>query len=124
MDKLFTYIRVKRTHLHVGVSHSCKLVCNSVHVPAQAMNSINPGVKWWKEPALIAFFGQLPGVVLYAIFVGFHNTYAVDFGTFVTFHGGTPGMSENLRSRQASDAHCPSTAASLPAPSAPIKHDG
>jgi len=57
MDKLFTYIRVTRTHLHVGVSHSCKPVCDSVHVPAQAMNSINPGVKWWKEPSLIAFFG-------------------------------------------------------------------
>ena len=64
MDKLFTYIRVTRTHLHVGVSHSCEPVCDSVHVPAQAMNSINPGVKWWKEPSLIAFFGQLPVVVL------------------------------------------------------------
>ena len=72
------------------------LVCNSVHVPAQAMNSINPGVKWWKEPCLIAFFGQLPGVVLYAIFVGFHNTYAGDFGPFVTFHGGAPGVSETF----------------------------
>ena len=99
MDKLFTYIRVTRTHLHVGVSHSCKPVCDSVHVPAQAMNSINPGVKWWKEPSLIAFFGQLPVVVLDAIFVGFHNTYAGDFGPFVTFHGGAPGVSETLESR-------------------------
>jgi len=40
------------------------------------MNSINLGVKRWKEPSLIAFFGQLPVVVLYAIFVGFHNTSA------------------------------------------------
>ena len=32
----------------------------------------------------MAVFGQLPVVVLYAIFVGFHNTYAGDFGTFVT----------------------------------------
>ena len=91
-----TYIRVKRTHLHVGVSHSRKSVCDKVHVPAQAMNSINLGVKRWKEPSLIAFFGQLPVVVLYAIFVGFHNTYAGDFGPFVTFHGGAPGVSETF----------------------------
>jgi hypothetical protein len=63
------------------------------------MNPINPGVKWWKEPSLIAFFGWLTVVVLYAIFVGFHNTYAGDFGTFVTFHGGTPGVSETSGSR-------------------------
>ena len=56
------------------MSHSCKPVCDSVHVPAQAMNPINPGVKRWKEPFLIAFFGWLTVVVLYAIFVGFHNT--------------------------------------------------
>ena len=68
--------------------HSCKLVCNSVRVPAQAMNSINPGVKWC--------CGTL--WVLYAIFVGFHDTYAGDFGPFVTFHGGTPGVSEALES--------------------------
>ena len=59
-----TYIRIKHTHLYVGVSHSCKPVCDSVHVPAQAMNSINLGVKRWKEPSLIAVFGQLPVVVL------------------------------------------------------------
>ena len=94
-----THIRVKRTHLHVEVSHSCKPVCDSVHVPAQAMNPINPGAKWWKEPSLIAFFGWLTVVVLYAILLGFHNTYAGDFGTFVTFHGGTPGVSETSGSR-------------------------
>ena len=60
------------------------LVCNSVHVPAQAMNSINPGVKRWKEPSLIAFFGQLHVAVLYAIFVGFDNTYG-DFGPLSPF---------------------------------------
>jgi len=70
-----------------------------VHVPAQAMNPINPGAKWWKEPSLIAFFGWLTVVVLYAILLGFHNTYAGDFGTFVTFHGGTPGVSETSGSR-------------------------
>ena len=63
------------------------------------MNSINPGVKGWKEPSLMAFIGQLHVVVLCAIFVGFHNTYAGDFGTFVTFHGGTPGVSETSGSR-------------------------
>ena len=63
------------------------------------MNPINPGVKRWKEPFLIAFFGWLTVVVLYAIFVGFHSTYTGDFGTFVTFHGGTPGVSETLESR-------------------------
>ena len=127
---------IKRTHLHVGVSHSRKPVCDSVHVPAQAMNPINPGVKWCKEPSLIAFphclpslpsliafphclpslpsliafFGWLTVVVLHAIFVGFHNTSAGDFGTFVTFHGGTPGVSETSGSRGADDAHGPSTA--------------
>ena len=59
-----TYIHIKHTHLHVEVSHSCKHVCDSVHVPAQAMNSINPGVKRWKEPSLIDFISQLPVVVL------------------------------------------------------------
>jgi hypothetical protein len=54
----------------------------------QAMNPINPGVKWWREPSLIAFFGWQPVVVLYAIFFGFHNPYAGDFGPFVTFHDG------------------------------------
>jgi hypothetical protein len=63
------------------------------------MNSINLGVKRWKEPCLIAFSGQLLVVVLYAIFVGFHNTYAGDVGPFVTFHGGAPGVSETLESR-------------------------
>ena len=71
------------------MSHSCKPVCDSVHVPAQAMNPINPGAKWWKEPSLIAFFGWLTVVVFYAIFEGFHSTYAGDFGTFVTFQSGT-----------------------------------
>ena len=70
-----------------------------MHVTAQAMNPINPGVKWWKEPSLIAFFGWLTVKVLYAIFVGFHSTYTGDFGTFVTFHGGTPGVSETSGSR-------------------------
>ena len=88
------------------------------------MNSINPGVKWWQEPSLIAFFGQLPVVVPDAIFVEFHNTYAGDFGSFVTFHGGAPGVSDTLKSRWTSVAHCPSTAVSLPAPSAPIQTDG
>ena len=60
------------------------------------MNSINLGVKRWKEPSLIAFIGQLPVVVLYAIFVGFHNTYADDFGSFVTFHSDAPGVSETF----------------------------
>ena len=59
-----------------------------MHTRAQAMNPINPGVTWWKEPSLIAFFGWQPVVVLYAIFVGFHNPYAGDFGPFVTFHDG------------------------------------
>ena len=63
------------------------------------MNSINPGVKWWKEPFLIALFDWLTVVALYATFVGFHNTNAGDFGTFVTFHGGTPGVSETSGSR-------------------------
>ena len=63
------------------------------------MNSINPCVKRWKEPSLIAVFGHLTVVVLYAIFVGFHNTYAGDFGTFVTLHGGTTGVSETSGSR-------------------------
>ena len=85
MDKLFTYIRVTRTHLHVGVSHSCKPVCDSVHVPAQAMNSMNPGVKWWKEPFLIALFDWLTVVVLYATFVGFHNTTRATSGPLSPF---------------------------------------
>ena len=38
----------------------------------------------------------MPVVVRYAIFVGFHNTYAGDFGPFVTFHGGAPGVSETF----------------------------
>jgi len=63
------------------------------------MNPINPGVKRCKEPFLIAFFGWLTVVVLYAILVGFHNTYAGNFGTFGTFHGGTPGVSETSGSR-------------------------
>jgi hypothetical protein len=63
------------------------------------MNPINPGVKWWKKPSLIAFFGCLTVVVLYAILVGFHNTYAGNFGTFGTFHGGTPGVPETSGSR-------------------------
>ena len=79
--------------------HSCKPVGDSVHVTAQAMNPINPGVKWWKELCLIAFFGWLTVVELYAIFVGFHNTYTGDSRTFVTFHGGTPGVSETSGSR-------------------------
>ena len=29
-----------------------------------------------------------PFVVIYAVFVGFHNPYAGDFGPFVTFHDG------------------------------------
>ena len=62
-------------------------------------NSSYKGVKWWKEPSLIAFFGWLTVVILYAIFVGFHNTYAGDFGSFVTFHGSTPGVSELSGSR-------------------------
>ena len=63
------------------------------------MNSINPCVQRWKEPSLITFIGQLPVVVLYAIFEGFHNTYAGDFGPFVTFHGGVPAVSETFESR-------------------------
>ena len=60
------------------------------------MNSINPGVKRWREPSLTAFISQLPVVVLYAIFEGFHNTYADDFGPFVTFHSDAPGVSETF----------------------------
>ena len=55
-----TYIRVKRTHLHVGVSHSRKPVCDSVHVRAQAMNSINLGVKRWKEPSSLPSSANCP----------------------------------------------------------------
>ena len=95
-----------RTHIHPCQTHTsarksvlCKPVCDSVHVRTQAMNPINPGVKWWKELCLIAFFGWLTVVELYAIFVGFHNTYTGDSRTFVTFHGGTPGVSETLQSR-------------------------
>ena len=63
------------------------------------MNSINPEVKWWKEPFLIALLGWLAVVVLYAIFEGFQNTYAGEIGTFVTFHGSTPGVSKTSGSR-------------------------
>jgi len=71
------------------------------------------------------------------------DTYTGDFGPFVTFHGGAPGVSETLESRYTSDLYCHTppqaspplqlqskmmfsdnqcsvTAASLPAPSAPI----
>ena len=71
----------------------------------------------------MAVFGQLPVVVLYAIFVGFHNTYAGDFGPFVTFHGGAPGVSETMESRWTSVVHCPAPPQASP-PSAPIKIDG
>ena len=68
--------------------------CVHVHTPGgkeglmRSMNPINPGVTWWKEPSLIVFFGWQPFVVVYAIFVGFHNPYAGDFGPFVSFHDG------------------------------------
>ena len=68
--------------------------CVHIHTPGgkeglmKSMNPINPGVTWWKEPSLIVFFGWQPFVVVYAIFVGFHNPYAGDFGPFVSFHDG------------------------------------
>ena len=118
-----TYIRVKRTHLHVGVSHSRKPACDKVHVPAQAMNSINLGVKRWKEPLLIAFIGQLPVVVpYYAIFVATTHTPAAS-GPL------SPFTVARLVCQKHQDpdeqmmhmALAPPTAASLSAPSAPIQ---
>ena len=55
----------------------------------EAMNPINPGTIWYKEPSLIFFFGWQPVVALYAILFGFHNQYTGDFGPFVTFHDGS-----------------------------------
>jgi len=135
-----TYIRVKRTHLHVGVSHSCKPVCDSVHVPAQAMNSINLGVKRWKEPSLIAFIGQLPVVVLYAIFgipqhirrrlralchLSRWRAWCVRNPDEQVMHialaptQASPPLHLPSKSMD-SDGQCSATAVSLPAPSAPI----
>ena len=54
-------------------------------MPAQAINPINPGVKWWKEPFLIALFDWLTVVVLYATFVGFHNTTRATSGPLSPF---------------------------------------
>jgi len=49
------------------------------------MNSINPGVKRWKEPSLIAFFGQLHVAVLYAIFVWDSTTHTATSGPLSPF---------------------------------------
>ena len=94
--RLISIIEASPTHAALCLRphpRMCLRVYEHLHVELlftwpQAMNPINPGVKWWREPSLIAFFGWQPVVVLYAIFVGFHNPYAGDFGPFVTFHDG------------------------------------
>ena len=52
------------------------------------MNASQAGVVWYKEPSLLLFFGAKIGVILYALFVGFHNQYTGDFGPFISIHDG------------------------------------
>eukprot|EP00293_Proteomonas_sulcata_P015508 CAMPEP_0184310520 /NCGR_PEP_ID=MMETSP1049-20130417/31102_1 /TAXON_ID=77928 /ORGANISM="Proteomonas sulcata, Strain CCMP704" /LENGTH=201 /DNA_ID=CAMNT_0026624797 /DNA_START=99 /DNA_END=704 /DNA_ORIENTATION=- len=52
------------------------------------MNPLKPGVVWYKEPALVGFLGFKVGIIMWALFVGFHNPYSGDFGPFISFHDG------------------------------------
>ena len=52
------------------------------------LNPLKPGVVWYKEPSLVLFFGAKIGLILYAVFVGFHNQYTGDFGPFISIHDG------------------------------------
>ena len=61
--------------------------------------SLRPRYREWLHETVIPRLRSLTVVVPHAIFVGVHNTYAGDFGPFVTFHGGTPGVSETSGSR-------------------------
>ena len=52
------------------------------------MNPILPGAKWYKSPAIWGFLSLKVGIVVYALFVGFHNKYSGDFGPFLAIHDG------------------------------------
>jgi len=55
---------------------------------AQALNPLKEGVNPLEHPSLILFVSFKLFIVGWAIFVGFHNQYAGDFGPFITFHDG------------------------------------
>jgi len=46
------------------------------------------GVNPLEHPGLILFVSFKLFIVGWALFVGFHNKYAGDFGPFITFHDG------------------------------------
>jgi len=54
----------------------------------QALNPLKEGVNPLEHPGLVLFVSFKLFIVGWALFVGFHNKYAGDFGPFITFHDG------------------------------------
>lgn len=83
--------QAKNAILAMNAAKSAKKAEAEANATPSILDTLNPfysGVVWYQEPSLVLFFSAKVGLILYALFVGFHNQYAGDFGPFIQIHDG------------------------------------